>query len=56
MPNKVTIENNDFRLDTNNLLRIHLKKEHKKRINAAMKIQKIWRGYQTRKLLKQYII
>lgn len=42
-------------MDPQALLRIHLKKEYKKKVAAVIKIQKIWRGYQTRKLLDKFI-
>lgn len=37
------------------MLRIMLRKEYKRKVAAVIKIQKIWRGYQTRKLLDRVI-
>lgn len=48
-------ENIYSRLDPNIQSKINVKKQHNRKIQAVIKIQKIWRGYQTRKLLQQYI-
>lgn len=37
------------------MLRVMLKREYKKKVTAVIKIQKIWRGYQTRKILQKVI-
>jgi len=42
-------------MDPNAMLRVMLTREYKRKYAAVVKIQKIWRGYQTRKLLDKVL-
>lgn len=42
-------------MDENYILRINIRKDYLKKKEAAVKIQKVWRGYMTRKILMKYI-
>lgn len=37
-----------YEMDPNAMLRVMLTREYKRKYTAVVKIQKIWRGYQTR--------
>lgn len=44
-----------YLVDSNRQLRISIKKEYQKKVDAAIKIQKVFRGYLTRKILQKYV-
>ena len=46
--------NQNYSVD-NRQLRINIKKEYQKKVEAAIKIQKVFRGYLTRKILLKYV-
>ena len=43
-------------MDQNMILRVSIRKDYLKKREAAVKIQKVWRGYMTRKILAKYIM
>lgn len=43
-------------MNENFILRINIRKDYLKKKQAAIKIQKVWRGYMTRRILMKYII
>ena len=47
--------NQQYKIDSNRQLRISIKKEYQKKTEAAIKIQKVFRGYLTRKILLKYV-
>lgn len=47
--------NQQFLVDNNKQLRINIKKEYQRKVEAAIKIQKVFRGYLTRKILLKYV-
>ena len=47
--------NQEFLADSNRQLRISIKKEYQRKVEAAIKIQKVFRGYLTRKILLKYV-
>jgi hypothetical protein len=47
--------NQQYLVDSNRQLRISIKKEYQKKVEAAVKIQKVFRGYLTRKILQKYV-
>ena len=47
--------NQQYLVDSNRQLRISIKKEYQKKVDAAIKIQKVFRGYLTRKILLKYV-
>lgn len=44
--------NHQYLVDNNRLLRISIRKEYLRKVEAAVKIQKVFRGYLTRKVLQ----
>ena len=44
-----------FPIDSNKMLRLSIRREYQQKIEAATKIQKVFRGYMTRKILMKYI-
>lgn len=44
--------NQQYLIDNNRQLRISIKKEYQKKVEAAIKIQKVFRGFLTRKVLQ----
>lgn len=44
--------NQQYLVDNNRLLRISIRKEYLRKVEAAIKIQKVFRGYLTRKVLQ----
>lgn len=47
--------NQQYLVDTNKQLRVSIKKEYQKKVEAAIKIQKVFRGYLTRRILQKYV-
>ena len=47
--------NEQYLADSNRQLRISIKKEYQRKVEAAIKIQKVFRGYLTRKILLKYV-
>jgi tRNA(Phe) wybutosine-synthesizing methylase Tyw3 len=47
--------NQQYLVDTNRQLRISIRKEYQKKVEAAIKIQKVFRGHLTRKILQKYV-
>ena len=47
--------NQQYVIDSNRQLRINIKKEYQKKVDAAIKIQKVFRGFLTRKILLKYV-
>lgn len=47
--------NEQYPVDNNRLLRISIRKEYHRKVEAALKIQKVFRGYLTRKILQKYV-
>lgn len=44
-----------YAVDANKMLKISIRREYHRRIEAAVKIQKVFRGYMTRKILAKYL-
>jgi hypothetical protein len=47
--------NQQYLVDSNRQLRISIKQEYQRKVDAAIKIQKVFRGYLTRKILLKYV-
>ena len=47
--------NQEYVVEGNRQLRINIKKEYQKKNEAAIKIQKVFRGFLTRKILLKYV-
>ncbi len=44
-----------YNIDSNKMLRLTIRKQYQQKIEAATKIQKVFRGYMTRKILMKYV-
>lgn len=50
------LKNGNKSEDSNLVLRVNIKRQYTRKVEAAVKIQKVFRGYLTRKILMKYVI